>query len=99
MSSIRVLLSIAANHDWNLHLFYVKNVFLHGNLEEEVYMELPVGFEKINGSRKVCKLKKKSSYGLKQPPRAWFVRFTKSLNFMGFVKIKETICCFTNNPH
>jgi len=40
MNSIRVLLSIAANLDWPLYQFNVKNAFLHGDLEEEVYMEI-----------------------------------------------------------
>ena len=46
-------------------------------------MELPPGFEELNDSRNVCKLKK-SLYGLKQSPRAWFERFTKSLKLCRF---------------
>ena len=41
MNSIRILISLAANQDWPLHQLDVKNAFLHGDLEEEVYMELP----------------------------------------------------------
>ncbi|RDX86621.1 hypothetical protein CR513_32031, partial [Mucuna pruriens] len=55
-------------------LFDVKNVFLHGDLEEEVYMEIPPGFYSHNEKNKVCRLKK-ALYGLKQSPRAWFGRF------------------------
>ncbi|KAB2634436.1 hypothetical protein D8674_038697 [Pyrus ussuriensis x Pyrus communis] len=47
MNTIRVLLSLAANFDWPLKQFDVKNVFLHGDLEIEVYMELPPGGEKV----------------------------------------------------
>jgi hypothetical protein len=43
-SSIRVLISIAANLDWPLYQLDVKNVFLHGDLFEEVYMEKLPGF-------------------------------------------------------
>jgi hypothetical protein len=71
MNSIRVLLSIAANLDWLLHQFDVKNAFLHGDLKEEVYMEIPLGLEDSSSVGKVCKLKK-ALYGLKQSPRAWF---------------------------
>ncbi|CAL8989689.1 unnamed protein product, partial [Prunus brigantina] len=43
INTIRVLLSLAENLDWPLHQFDVKNAFLHGDLEEEVYMDLPQG--------------------------------------------------------
>ena len=75
MNSVRILLSLAANLNWLLHQFDVKNAFLHSDLEEEVYMDVPPSFEDSKTERKVCRLKK-SIYGLKQPPRAWFDRFT-----------------------
>jgi len=72
MNSIRVLLSIVVNLDWPLHQFDVKNAFLHGDLEEEVYMEIPHGLEDSSSEGKsVCKLKK-ALYGLEQSPRSWF---------------------------
>jgi len=61
----------------------VKNAFLHGDLEEEVYMELPPGFGLTTKEKVVCKLKK-ALYGLKEPPRAWFGRFTKVMLSMGY---------------
>ena len=69
INSIQVLLSLVVAQDWPLHQLNVKNAFLNGNLEEEVYMDLPPGFEKSLGTNKVCSLKK-SLYGLKQSPRA-----------------------------
>jgi hypothetical protein len=55
----------------------VKNTFLHGDLEEELFMELPLGpqFSLVRG--KVCKVK--VLYGLKQSPRAWFDRFFRAM--------------------
>ncbi|CAL9020822.1 unnamed protein product [Prunus brigantina] len=83
---IRVLLSLAANLYWPLHQFDVKNAFLHGDLEEEVYMDLPPGCNLApNKKNQVCKLRK-SLYGLKQSPRAWFDRFTKSMKFFGYTQ-------------
>ena len=76
INTVRVILSLAANHDWDLQQFDVKNAFLHGDLEEEIYMELPPGYDRQVATGIVCKLKK-ALYGLKQSPRAWFGRFTK----------------------
>ena len=90
INTIRILISIAANQDWPLQQFDVKNAFLNGDLEEEVlhvkmvYMELPLGVK--NGSSckgEVCKLKK-SLYGLKQSPRAWFGRFSTTMKEFGY---------------
>lgn len=74
INSIRVLLSLAINSNWPLHQLDVKNAFLNGDLEEEVFMRLPPGFEERLGLDKVCRLRK-SLYGLKQSLRAWFERF------------------------
>ena len=77
LNSINILLSLAANLDWKLHQLDIKNAFFNGDLEEEVFMSLLPGFDD-DSDRKVCKLKK-SLYGLKQSPRAWFKRFTKTV--------------------
>ena len=58
----------------------MKNAFLHGELEEEVYMKPPPGFSEAYSPSEGCKLKK-ALYGLKQSPRAWFGRFTSAMKF------------------
>jgi hypothetical protein len=83
MGTVRTLISCAANFGWPLHQLDVKNAFLHGDLQEEVYMEIPPGFANEQTLGKVCKLKK-SLYGLKQSPRAWFDRFRRALCDMGY---------------
>ncbi|KAJ0480224.1 putative RNA-directed DNA polymerase [Helianthus annuus] len=83
IDTIRVLFSVAANEGWPLHQFDVKNAFLHGELKEEVYMEAPPGFTGNFKTKEVCRLKK-TLYGLKQSPRAWFGRFTLAMKGYGF---------------
>ena len=78
LNTIRVLLSLAANLDWPFYQFDVKNAFLNGDLTEEVYMDIPPGFETHATMNKVWKLKK-SLYGLKQFPKAWFDIFNKPI--------------------
>ena len=83
LNTVQVLLSLAANLDWDLQQLDVKNAFLNGDLEEEAYMELPLGFDEDRKNGTVCRLKK-ALYGLKQSPRAWFGRFTKSILQQGY---------------
>ncbi|CAH9050716.1 unnamed protein product [Cuscuta europaea] len=80
INTIRILLSIAANEDGSLRQFDVKNVFLNGHLDEEVYMDPPPDIYR-NG--KVCKLKR-ALYRLKLSPRAWFGRFSTFMKKSGY---------------
>ena len=75
IASVRLLLSMATMRSWPLFQLDIKNVFLHGDLAEEVYMEQPPSFVAQGESGLVCKLHR-SLYGLKQSPRAWFSRFS-----------------------
>ena len=78
LNSIQVLLSLAVKLNWPLHQLDVKNVFSNRDLEEEVFLDQPSGFEEKSNKHRVCKLKKKSLYGLKMSPRAWFERVWES---------------------
>jgi hypothetical protein len=79
----RVILSVAAQRDYEIHQVDIKTAFLNGDLEEEVYVTQPPGFE--NGDpRIVCKLNK-ALYGLKQSPRAWHKKLDAEMGALGFV--------------
>lgn len=66
MTTVRIFLDIAAKQDHEVHQMDVHNAFLHGDLEEEVYMKLLLGFHSDSKNR-VCRLRK-SLYGLCQAP-------------------------------
>ena len=85
LKTVKVLLSLAANLNWPLHQFDVKNAFLHGDLEEEVYMDIPPGYTTSSKTEVVCKLQKALSR-LKQSPRAWFGRFSLAMRKYGFTQ-------------
>lgn len=85
LNTIRVVLSLAANLDWPLYQLDVKNAFLNGDIEEEVSMEIPPGFE-TNATLNKVRKHKMSLYGVKQSPRTWFDRFTKVLVRYGSIQ-------------
>ena len=82
-SSIRILLSIVAMHNYELEQLDVKIAFLHGELEEDIYMDQPEGFVVPRKENLVCRLKK-SLYGLKQSLRQWYKRFDSFMLSHGF---------------
>ena len=82
LNSVRLFISLAASENWPLHQLDIKNAFIHGDLQEEVYMEQPPSFITLGEFKKVCHLKK-SLYGLKQSPRAWFGKFSEVIQEFG----------------
>ncbi|GJZ19084.1 retrovirus-related pol polyprotein from transposon TNT 1-94, partial [Tanacetum coccineum] len=76
--------------DYELEQLDVKTTFLHGNLEEVIYMKQPPRYEQGN---KVCLLKK-SLYGLKQSPRQWYRRFDEYMLSNGFKRSSYDSCVY-----
>src|SRR5579859_6874026 len=84
LASIRILLAIAAIYDLHIHQMDVVKAFLAGELEEEIYMEQPEGFEIGDPEEDlVCKLLR-SLYSFKQAPRIWNQRIRRFLKSIGF---------------
>ena len=96
VASIRILLSIAAIYDLEIHQMDVVTAFLAGELDEEIYMEQPEGFKVGNkGEDLVCKLRK-SLYGLKQAPRVWNQRLRRFFESIKFEQTYSDPCVYIN---
>jgi hypothetical protein len=85
LTSIRFILSIVVAFDLEVEQMDVKIAFLHGDLEEEIYMKKPEGFV-VKGKKELVRKLKKSLYGLKQSPRMWYQNFDAYILGLGFVR-------------
>lgn len=92
-TTIRILLSLAVIRGWSIRQIDIQNAFLHGFLEEDVYMHQPPGFIDFQHPDYLCKLDK-ALYGLKQAPRAWFSRLSNKLLELGFSPSKADVSLF-----
>nr|KYP76513.1 Retrovirus-related Pol polyprotein from transposon TNT 1-94 [Cajanus cajan] len=92
MTTIRLVLSIVSIEDLHLEQLDVKIAFLHGDLDENIYMVQPEGFQIAGKENLVCKLTK-SLYGLKQAPRHWYLKFDSFINRKGYKKCAMHQCC------
>jgi histone deacetylase 1/2 len=95
-ATILFILSIAVSRGWSLRQLDVQNAFLHGVLEEEVYMRQPPGYADKSHLNFVCKLDK-AIYGLKQAPHAWYARLCSKLEALGFISSKADTSLFYYN--
>ena len=88
--TIRAVLGLVAKEDLHLQQIDVKTAFLHSDLEDEIYVQQPQGFEVKGKEKLVCKLQK-SLYGLKQAPRQWYKKFDSFMKKNGFLSAKRII--------
>lgn len=92
-ATIRSVLDIALNKGWEIKQLDVKNAFLHGTIDEDIYMHQPPGFVDKSRPHYVYKLEK-ALYGLKQALRAWNARISQYLHKLGFVTSKSDASLF-----
>ena len=85
-TTIRSFLTMAVHKNLKVNHIDIKTAFLHGNLDEEVYIAQKAGYTKSGEENKICKLNK-AIYGLKQATRAWNLKINKSLKEQGFEQI------------
>ena len=101
ITSIRMLIAIAALHNLEIHQMEVKTTFPNGDLNEEIYMDQPEGFISLGHEKKVCRLVK-SLYGLKQASKQWHEKFDKVMLSNGFTINECDKCVYvkdTNNGY
>lgn len=90
-SSIRLLMALAVKKNLNIEQMDVVTAFLHGEVDETIYMKQPEGY--ADGSDRVCLLRK-SLYGLKQASRQWNLKLNEILITAGFLRCKTDSCIY-----
>ena len=91
--SMRVVMTLVAHFDLELHQMDVKTAFLNGDLDECIYMRQPTRFVEMGKENMVCKLNK-SIYGLKQASRQWYLKFDQVISSQGFRENELDDCIY-----
>ena len=84
-------MAFAALMKWDIKQFDVKGAYLHGLLQELIFMDQPQGFN--NGSGHVFKLIQ-TLYGLRQAGNVWNREFNAAMKEIGFIQLKSNPCCY-----
>jgi hypothetical protein len=93
MTTIHMLVALAACHVLLIHQMDVKTAFLNGELDEEIYMNQLDGFVPPGQENKVCRLRK-SLYVLKQTPKQWHKKLDRTLILVDFVVNEANTCVY-----
>ncbi|KAL9265236.1 Retrovirus-related Pol polyprotein from transposon TNT 1-94-like protein [Drosera capensis] len=94
LDTVRIILALAAIRSWEVHHMDIKLAFLNRELEKEVYVTQPGGFE-VQGQEHLVYRLSKSLYGLRQAPRAWNTRIDRSLKELGFIRYSQVQAIYT----
>ena len=95
MSAVRSILTLAATKDMVVKHLDIKTAYLYGDLEEEIYMELPEWFEHDPNRKRFVYLLKRGLYGLKQSGRQWNKKLDGSLKDANFIQSEQEPCLYT----
>ncbi|CAH9139194.1 unnamed protein product [Cuscuta epithymum] len=93
LTTIQLVLGLVAAENLLLHQMDVKTTFLHGDLNDEIYMVQPEGYVAEGNEDLVCKLVK-SLYGLKQTPKQWYNKFDGFMRDINFLRCHSDNCCY-----
>ena len=93
MTSIRTILSLVVVEYLHLEQLYVKTTFIHGYLEEDIYMQQPQGYDVKGKENLFCRLKK-SLCGLKQALRQRYLKFDKFMTKQGYSRCDSDHCVY-----
>lgn len=91
LPTVRLLFALSIQMNFSMIHLDVRTAFLHGNLDEEIYLKAPEGVKVPNGQ--VLQLLK-SLYGLKQSPKCWNTRFHTFMIKIGFTRSKADYCLY-----
>ena len=87
MTTLRLLLGVVATEDLELEQLDIKMKFLHGHLEEDIYMSQQAGFSVMG--------EKSHLYGLKQASRMWYQKFDSYIRHLGYRRSDSDPCMYT----
>jgi len=90
---MRLLFALAAEKDWLVDHVDIEAAFLHGDVQEEIYIEQPENFILEGSESKVCKLSK-AIYGLKQAAKCWYEKAKRIMMELNFCKFEHEPCVF-----
>lgn len=95
-STLRLLIALAVNLDLKIYHYDVMTAFLHGSLNEVIFMKQPEGFKLVGSDNKVCKLNR-AIYGLKQSSRVWYEKVDNVLTKMGYKRSELEHCVYVKS--
>ncbi|MCO5604317.1 hypothetical protein L7F22_058482 [Adiantum nelumboides] len=96
MTLFRAIVALAAHYQFHLHQLDIKTAFLHGDLDEELYLQPPPHYEDSTSPHYVCRLHK-AIYSLKQSPRQWYLKLHQILIAHGYSRLQTDSTIYTRH--